>query len=180
MIDTTANDSQSLQAALHNTLHPIRALRPAQPTNLVRWFPRLVGVTLTLLTLAAAGWRRSAEAINLVLFLGSLVINMLVLSPVCHLHYFSLCVPMVMGLVASRWERQSPLGLGTGLVFLLAVNVVFYVPPNIPSLLILRDLAITLYPALMLWAAGTRTLWKRCREGRLTSGDRIVLQRYAA
>lgn len=164
MIETTANDSQSLQAALHNTLNPIRALRPAQPTSLARWLPRLVGLTLTMVTLAAASWRRSNSGPDVTIFLGALVINMLLLSPVCHLHYFSLCVLIVMGLIAARWERQSNLNLGTGLILILAVNVICYIPPNIPSWLILRDLAIMIYPTLMLWAAGTITLWKRCRR----------------
>lgn len=180
MIETTANDSQSLQAAIHNTLHPIRAFRPAQPTVLVRWLPRLVGVTLTMLTLASAGWRRSISGPDVALFLGALVINMLLLSPVCHLHYFSLCALVVMGLIAAQWERQCNLVLGKGLILILAVNVICYVPPNIPSLLILRDLAITIYPTLMLWAAGTFILWKRSRQKLRESSDGPIPFRQAA
>jgi len=180
MIETTANDSQSLQAALHNTLHPIRALRPAQPTLLVRWIPRLMGVTLTGLTLLAAGWRRSISGPDLALFLGALVINMLLLSPVCHLHYFSLCVLIVMGLVASRWEGQSHLGLGTGLVLIFAFNIICYIPPNIPSWLVLRDLAITIYPTLILWVGGALILWQRSRQTSAETGDPLVLPRQAA
>src|SRR5947208_6318278 len=179
MIETTANDSQSLQAALHNTLHPIRAQRPAQPTALVRWIPRIVGGSLTLLTLAAAGWKKSVCGTNVALFLGALVINMLILSPVCHMHYFSLGVVIVLGLLSARWEAPSPLplspggrgqgeggsGLGIGLMVIFAVNILCYIPPNIPSWLILRDWAITLYPTLMLWTAGIMTLWKRSRAG---------------
>jgi hypothetical protein len=164
MIETTANDSQSLQAALHNTLHPTRALRPAQPAALVRWIPRVVGLTLTALTLAAAGWHRRLPGPDLALFLGALIINMLLLSPVCHLHYFSLCVLIVMGLVAVRWERGSNFKLGIGLTLILVANIICYVPPNIPQWLVSRDLAIMIYPTLMLWAAGTLNLWKRSRQ----------------
>jgi hypothetical protein len=164
MIETTANDSQSLQAALHNTLHPIRAERPSQPTALVRWLPRIVGGLLTLLTLTAAGWPKSDSGPSMALFLGALVINMLILSPVCHMHYFSLCVVIVLGLVSARWESYGS-GLGIGLMIIFAVNVLCYIPPNIPSWLILRDWAITLYPTLILWTAGIMTLWKRSRAG---------------
>jgi hypothetical protein len=162
MIETTANDSQSLQAALHNTLHPIRAERPAQPTALVRWIPRVVGGSLTLLTLAAAGWQKRGSGTDIALFLGALVINMLVLSPVCHMHYFSLCAVIIMGLVSARWERHGS-GLGVGLTVIFAVNILCYIPPNIPGWLLLRDWAITLYPTLLLWTAGVVTLWKRSR-----------------
>jgi alpha-1,2-mannosyltransferase len=162
MIETTANDSQSLQAALHNTLHPIRAQRPAQPTALVRWIPRIVGGLLTLLTLTAAGWQKRDSGPNMALFLGALVINMLILSPVCHMHYFSLCVVIVLGLVSARWESHGS-GLGIGLTLIFVVNILCYIPPNIPGLLILRDWAITLYPTLILWTAGIVTLWKRSR-----------------
>ena len=164
MIETTANDSQSLQAALHNTLHPIRAERPAQPTALVRWVPRIVGGLLTLLTLIAAGWQKSDSGPGLALFLGALVINMLILSPVCHMHYFSLCVVIVLGLVSAQWESCGS-GLGIGLMLIFVVNILCYIPPNIPGWLILRDWAITLYPTLMLWTAGIMTLWKRSRAG---------------
>ena len=164
MIETTANDSQSLQAALHNSLHPIRAERPAQPTALVRWLPRIVGALLTLLTLAAAGWQKSDSGPSMALFLGALVINMLILSPVCHMHYFSLCIVIVLGLVSARWESYDS-GLGIGLMLIFVVNILCYIPPNIPSWLILRDWAITLYPTLILWTAGIMTLWKRTRAG---------------
>jgi hypothetical protein len=159
MIEATANDSQSLQAAIHNTLHPIRAQRPAQPTALVRWTGRITGILMTLLTLAAAGWKKSNSGANLALFLGALVINMLLLSPICHMHYFSLCAIIVMGLVSARWEN-SYAGLGIGLTIIFAVNILCYVPPNIPNWLLLRDWAITLYPTLILWVVGIITLWK--------------------
>ncbi|HMF20036.1 MAG TPA: glycosyltransferase family 87 protein [Gemmataceae bacterium] len=160
MIETTANDSQSLQAALHNTLHPIRADRPAVPTALVRWIPRVVGGFLTLLTLVASGWKKSDSGSNVALFSGALIINMLLLSPICHMHYFSLCVVIVMGLLAARWERSRH-GLGTGLTLIFTLNILCYIPPNIPEWLILRDWAIMVYPTLILWTVGVVTLWKR-------------------
>src|SRR5262249_51268174 len=115
-------------------------------------------------TLAAAGWRRSLFGPDLTLFLGALVINMLLLSPVCHLHYFSLCVLVVMGLVAARCGRQCNLSLGKVMILIMTISVICYVPPNIPSGLILRDVAIMISPTLLLWAAGTFTLWKRSRQ----------------
>ena len=42
----------------------------------------------------------------MVLGLGALVILMLLSSPVCHIHYFTLAVPLVMGLMVASWEKQ--------------------------------------------------------------------------
>jgi hypothetical protein len=161
MIETTANDSQSLQATLHNTLHPVRAERPAHPTLLVLWLPRLIGGLMTLLTLLAAERRRSLSGPNNVLLFGALVIDMLLLSPVCHLHYFSLCVIVVMGLVAASWESNGGMRLGNGLWLLLAVNLIVYLLPNVPGWLVLRDLGLAMYPVFVLWLVGTIVLWKR-------------------
>ncbi len=189
MIETTANDSQSLQATLHNTLHPVRAERPAHPTVLVRWIPRLVGGLMTLLTLLAAGpptlpsptWGREGwGGPNTVLFFGSLVINMLLLSPVCHMHYFSLCVIVVMGLVAAAWEKNGGMCLGFGLSLLLAVNFIVYLLPNVPGWLVLRDLGIAMYPVLVLWLVGTLVLWRRRRMEQARSVDWQAMSTRAA
>jgi hypothetical protein len=180
MIETTCNDSQSLQATLHNTLHPVRAERPAHPTVLVRWIPRLVGGLMTLLTLLAAGppthpsptWGRAGwGGLNTVLFLGALVINMVLLSPICHMHYFSLCVIVVMGLVVAAWQRNGGTRLGFGLILLLAVNFIVYLLPNVPGWLVLRDLGIAMYPVLVLWIVGTVVLWKRRRTQQARAVD---------
>jgi Glycosyltransferase family 87 len=202
MIETTANDSQSLQATLHNTLHPIRAERPAHPTALVRWIPRLVGLLMTVLTLIAGGHRRNDSGLNTVLLFGALVINMLLLSPICHMHYFSLCVIVVMGLMAAAWEKN---GTGDtakrrngddlsrhfagsprrrfaafGLSFLLAVNFIVYVLPNVPGWLVLRDLGLAMYPVFLLWLVGTLVLWQRRRSEQIRSVDSPAMSTRAA
>ena len=59
-----------------------------------------------LLTLLAAGrGRRLDSPLGGVIFLGVLLFDMLVLSPVCHIHYFCLLLPLVLGLLAGavRW-----------------------------------------------------------------------------
>ncbi len=53
----TANDSQSLLAAMHNTANLDRTTRPPHPSEFVQWGSRLAGGILTLITIAAAGWR---------------------------------------------------------------------------------------------------------------------------
>ena len=160
----TANDSQSLLAAMHNTANLDRTTRPPHPSELVQWGSRLAGGILTLLTIAAAGWRWRGDPLSESLFLGCLIVVMLLVSPVCHLHYFCLEVPLLITLVAIAWERRGAgLSIGAGLTALVVVNVVSETLPNLPAFDLLRDMALAMYPALLLWAVGCVVLWRRNR-----------------
>src|SRR5262249_30325743 len=135
LIEMTANDSQSILAVIHNTLYPDRFQRPPHPSEAVRWTHWLLGGLLTVLTLLAAGWRRTDRATTTVLFFGAMVLVMLLLSPVCHLHYFCLALPLVMGLVATVLERAAaPHYIGLPLTAMLWVNVIATALPHLPSL----------------------------------------------
>src|SRR5262249_4780194 len=98
LIEVTATDSQAPVAIIHNFLYPDRATRPPRPSLEVRLAHRLIGTALTLITVLAAGWRRPSDRIVEVFFLGALMLAMLLVSPVCHLHYFCLGMPVAMGL----------------------------------------------------------------------------------
>ncbi len=163
LIMMTRNDSQSVLAAIHNSLHPDRLHRPAHPTPAVRWTARIVVGLLTAWTLLMAGWRRSSSGTSIVLFLGALVLNMLLYSPVCHLHYFSLLVPLVIGLLDARWKGVVDPHLGKGLIVLLVANVLANTLPNLPGMELARDLGLAMYASLGLWAVGGVYLWKERR-----------------
>jgi hypothetical protein len=169
LIEMTANDSQSILAAIHNTLHGDRLTRPPYPSDAVRWAQRLLCGAMTLLTLAAAGWRRPLGATGTVLFFGAVVLTMLLSSPVCHLHYFCLSVPLVMALLAGTWERNAQLGAGLGLKLLLVANVIANALPNLPGLEVLRDIGLAMYAALALWATACWSLWRQRRRARSDS-----------
>jgi hypothetical protein len=163
LIEMTSNDSQSLLAAMHNTANLDRSTRPPHPSELLQWGARLAGVVLMLLTIAAGGWRRRGGPLSEALFLGCLILVMLLASPVCHLHYFCLEVPLLMVLLAAAWESGAGRLAGVALAFLILVNVVGETLPNLPGFDLLRDLALAMYPALLLWAVGCVLLWKRSR-----------------
>jgi hypothetical protein len=192
LIDITSTDSQSFAAILHNTLHFQRATRPAQATVLVRRSHWAIGGLLTLLTLLA-GWRRSVvdhpatarlrlyhpmgdsespplskrksgEGTAQALVLGALCLLMILCSPVCHLHYFCMVIPILMALIASIWESRQTgietprLGKRLGLVLCLyfAANTL----PRLPGLEALRDLGLAMYAATFLWGvACVRVTW---------------------
>jgi hypothetical protein len=159
LIEITATDSQSLLAVLHNSLHPNRWTRPANASPMVRATHWLGGGLLTLVTLAAAG-RRRLSAPREMIFLGMLIINMLLLSPVCHLHYFALDVPLTMGLIAAVWQTNGPGRLGLGWWVLFAAHVVGDLLPRLPDLDLIRDCGLAMYATLLLWLAGGMVLWR--------------------
>jgi hypothetical protein len=160
LIEVTATDSQSLLASLHNSLHVDPHTRPRQASSLVRLVSTLVGGAMTILLLLAAGRRRPLMGSQAVVFLGALILNMLLLCPVCHLHYFCLAVPLVMGLVAGHWDRLGTDRLGWRLTLLLAVFAAAALPGQIP-VQVLRDIGLAMYGAVAVWAAAVVILWKR-------------------
>jgi hypothetical protein len=167
LLDVTATASQSLQATMHNTLHPHRWYRPNRATAAVVWTARSVGLCLTTMTLLAFGWNRRRDSIAEVTLLGCLVLCMLLLSPICHLHYFTLSILLTTPFLLAEWERRSDLKLSLGLLLLLAVNVVANALPNFVGLEILRDLGLAMYASLGLWLAGVGLL--RWREDRVAA-----------
>ena len=48
---------------------------------------------------------------------------------------------------------------------MIIVNVAGEMLPNLPGFDVLRDLALAMYPALLLWAVGCVVLWRRNRTG---------------
>jgi hypothetical protein len=169
LINVTATDSQSLLATLHNTLHLERATRPPQASSGERLISFAVGGFLTLAALATYGWRkRHAGPADVALF-GALVLNMLLLSPVCHLHYFCMSILVIMVLLAWRWQGQESLRPGVGLGTLLFVNLCANVLPLIPGLDVLRDCGLAMYGTLLVWGAGVLFLWRQTRSHALSS-----------
>jgi hypothetical protein len=147
----TATDSQALLAILHNSLHLDRWTRPAEASPALRRLSYLLGGLLTVITCWAADRPRAPAGPDLPLFFGALILVMLLLCPVCHLHYFCFSIPLIIGLVAVAWERRPAPQLGLGLTLLLAANFIGNALPVIPGLELLRDLGIAMYAALLLW-----------------------------
>jgi len=92
---------------------------------------------------------------------------MLLLSPVCHTHYFSMAVPVVMGLTALSWDRQAAAGedmthtrLNVGLIGLVVVMYTGFIPPLLPPMQVLRDACWMTYAMLILWLTACVTLWR--------------------
>jgi hypothetical protein len=176
LINVTGTDSQSFQAILHNSLHPDPATRPPHPATWVRAVHWLVGLLMTALTLLAA-WRQRGDGPGSVIAFGSLVLIMLLLSPVCHLHYFCLSLPLVMGLLAASWEGKADPRLGKGMMLLLAVNVAanalpYFAGPDARFVQLLRDDGLATGAGVLLWLVGLIVLWQRGRRALVLAAGR--------
>jgi len=153
LLGVTATDSQSFFVVLHNTLHPNRLTRPREASrgvHLAHW-----GLSAAMLLLILTAFRRPprnpATARTTTLLVGALVLNMILASPVCHLHYFALAVPLVMGLVV---ERVHPSGWpGWGLMLVMGAYIVGTAVPSLPWFRLLRDCGLATYAALLLTGA---------------------------
>jgi hypothetical protein len=151
LINVTATDSQSFRSMIHNTIYLDRATRPAQASPQVQKLHWILGGAFTLATLAVPGFRRRLTGPCLVLFVGSLTLVMILMSPVCHTHYFALSLPLVMGLIAWEWERTGRAGLSPRLIALIAVQIVGNTLPLLPATEMLKDIGLATYTALALW-----------------------------
>jgi Glycosyltransferase family 87 len=152
LTNVTGTDSESLLSTLHNTLHLDRATRPNEASAATRAIALTVGGLLTVLTLWAAGWGRRRAAWVEVLFFGQLILLMVLISPVCHLAYFVLEMPLIMAVVYKAWIPASR-GKARLLTALFLGAVVAHTLPHIPGLELLRDLGLGMYAALLWWAA---------------------------
>jgi hypothetical protein len=160
LLAMTATDSQSLMPVLHRYLYPDPHARPPQADPSTRGIHFLAGALLTLATLLAAGWRSPRDRLADLLFLGTLVQIMLLLSPVCHPHYFCLGVPLVMALTAAEAEATGGSRLRPGLKILLALYVIGNSLSHTP-VQVLRDAGLSAGACLLLWLGGVVVLVKR-------------------
>jgi alpha-1,2-mannosyltransferase len=169
LIDVNATDNQSIRTVLHNTLHLDPDTRPKIADPEVRLAGWLIGGVLTLLTLAAAWRRRRDNGPAVALFVGSLTVVMIALSPVCHTHYFTLLLPLTMTLLARSWEHNLGnlhrwAALNPGMLALVMLQIVSCALPVLDNLKVTHDLGLSLYTALFLWLLACATLVRRDQE----------------
>jgi hypothetical protein len=169
LTNQTATEGQSLLTALHNSLHYDLATRPPKASPELRFLSYALGGLMTLTALGAFGWRRRENGIDLVLLFGLLVLNMLLISPVCHLHYFSLLVPLVMALVANRWQKHEGISPGLWFLAVLILNGVSNFLPQLPEMNLFRDCGSAMYGSLLIWLTGVAVLWRRRARGSISA-----------
>ncbi|MBX7103312.1 MAG: DUF2029 domain-containing protein [Gemmataceae bacterium] len=98
MFHVLKTDNQSLMAVMHAWQWAGDPAAPAEPGAGLRSIHWLIAAVLTATTLGAARGRSLAGNDGLILG-GSLIVVLLFISPMCHLHYYCLTVPLITGLL---------------------------------------------------------------------------------
>ncbi len=159
LLDVNKTDSTSFLAIIDHTLHlGEKTPPPDKAEKIAHW---VISFLLVGFTLIAEKWRRKDDPIYRNLFLGTLIVIMMPIIPICHPHYFCMVLPLITTLLAARWEydRKLPIGRGLGFVLIFfAASHIFTVLP--PPFYILRNLGLVTYGALVLWAAGIMAMWR--------------------
>ncbi len=102
-----ATHSQSVQAAVHTWMHPNRATRPDAVSPIAKW-AHLISVAAMLSLTVLAGYRRLTPApVDQLLFLGSLCALMMLATPISHMHYYAMMLPLVCGLWLRSLSRTT-------------------------------------------------------------------------
>ena len=180
LLDINGTDNQSVVALIHrwyNLGETISLPRRLRTRPLASWATPAhwsIGLLLTALTVTAAGWRRRAAPLAEELFVAALAVIMVITSPVSHLHYFTLAVPLATGLViVGRGDAVYPQGKWRWLFALVAAaNLV----PLLPGLEALRDLGMASLAALAMWCAGTITVRRQILNPELTAAHELNAQ----
>jgi hypothetical protein len=158
LTNVTGTDSQAPIALIHNALYPDPETRPPEASDAVRWGHRLIAAALTILTLFAAGWSQKVDPSRDALAIGALIVVMILASPVCHLHYFCLTLPLVITLFATIQEKTPCSRRKCALLALMAANIVCTAIPSLPGMQFFRDHGLATAGALLLWASSVIVL----------------------
>lgn len=122
MFNILKTDNQSIQAVLHAWQYWGDENAPAEPSAKTRAAHWIIGIALTVTTLVMG--RRQLSGNDLLLFAGALATVMLFVSPMCHLHYYVLTMPLVTGLLFRAWTEASHVRFTRQLPVLMGLHVV--------------------------------------------------------
>jgi hypothetical protein len=153
LTDAGSTQSQSFQVILHKTLYLGKPDRPRRPAGWVTLVHLLICGTMTVALVWGKDGLGRASGQALFARLALLALLTVMASPVCHLHYFIVAIPLF-AIVRGRMETEGGwrgyrLWAILGLLFIAAQSV-----PMIPGLLILRDVGVPLASAVACWVVG--------------------------
>jgi hypothetical protein len=168
LTEITATDNQSFQATLHNYQYWGRLMsRPGQPAAWARYAHWLLSGVLTAAILWAAGWKPDDDPVRCLMFLGSLFLLMTLVTPVSHLHYFSMALPLVMALIAAAMQRRPGSVLPSPLPLCLLLSAgIGYLLPSIPLWEGRREAGLPMFVSLILIGVSMVYVWRQRRRQR--------------
>lgn len=162
LLAINATDNASFQAVLHNWRHLDPATRPLRSEPFTKTAHLLIGGGLTLLVLVV----RANTPARRTLQMGLLASLMCLLSPVCHLHYFALGVPLCLGVLATRWEQLGAAQPLPGLMLIFVVTASVQLLTRLPGAWATeaRLLGVPTAAFLAVWATGLVVLWRTANK----------------
>jgi hypothetical protein len=175
LTDATATQSQAFQVILHKTVHVMDARVPRTPAPWMKLAHWSLGAVLTLATLLFLGMHQGNTLAQMA-GVSMLALVMVMLSPVCHLHYFTVGLPAIMALWA-RFDLPNSIVQRCAIGALFTALMLAWSVPMIPGAGVLRDVGVPMYAGLALWLTGLLTRWtppakqagSGAREGRLAA-----------
>jgi alpha-1,2-mannosyltransferase len=164
LTNTTATDSQSFLAAMHNIRHPDFATRPANADKISKLFHLGMAALLTLSMFGLAVVRGiKREAPEQLIFLGCLTISMLHITPVSHVHYYALGLPLVAGLwlrgLRDRPDRLTANRTTMLLLFTWGIMTTAVLFPY-EITVVMREYGAGPLASVLLWSYGLRVCGK--------------------
>ena len=171
----TSTDSNSPMAVIHNIMNPSPKTRPGIAMAGVRVAHWVLAIFLTVITVWAAGSRNrdlavpsrlngSTEATSReVVFMGTLLLLMMISSPVFHPHYISMALPLITALFSVLWDRNGYPNIPVGWRILFVSLFAGHVVTSIGGIFWwTRDFGLVLATTISLWA-GCILLLKQTR-----------------
>jgi alpha-1,2-mannosyltransferase len=158
--------SQSVQAAVHCWMYPDRDTRPNAAAPVAK-AAHLVSALAMLATMVLAGRRLTSHPVDQLLYLGCLCVLIMLITPISHLHYYMMVMPLVCGL----WLRSLAMRPGEAVAdarttWVLACWGVVTAAPMLPGMPFewLRSAGFGTAATIGLWAYGLSLLGKSTLE----------------
>jgi hypothetical protein len=148
--------SQSVQAAIHTWMYPDRGSRPDVVAPIAKWIHVLSSAAMLAITLLTARRRLTANPIDQLLFLGCLCALMMLITPISHLHYYAMVLPLISGL----WLRHLSDGGNRRTAAMLTAWGIITAIPAIPEPHFewLREAGFGTLATIGLWAYALRLM----------------------
>lgn len=163
LLSANGTDNQSFKVLIQNSLHPTLH-RWERKSVILPWVNRMhwiLAALFTGLTLWFGRHARPDDFIYRLIFLGSLIVLMVPISPGSHTHYFVFALPLVMGLTAHSWERNQAPRLSAAYKALFGAHIAANLLSLPPAMELFKDLGLSLYGTMILWVAGLYALRQR-------------------
>ena len=129
-----ATHSQSVQAAVHTWMYPDRATRPDVVSPIAKWTHLGSSALMLGLTLSVARRRLTPEPADQLILLGILCVMMMLITPISHLHYYAMVMPLVCGIwLRSVKQRPGEVGAGRRTTLILTVWGIVTAIPALPG-----------------------------------------------